>query len=391
VARSGPRIQSPGGTPGRSRSGFWRPSSTPAWSIRRARRSPASACACRSTTRSVMPTSSIGSRTASPAPRTSCALDTRAGLCAHARLRGRCGSGTRHAAATALDPEPIPAARLARTGAGASFLVLVLLRPLLWVQQASAVADVRDDSGHGHSRAAWCGVCVDILPSPPCGAGLGAASAQGVGPCSLRRARLPAVATRLLPVGCRGRHHSRGQYRHDVPVQQQPPAALPAGAFLGLCNEVTEPTVTCHRTCAWGPAGLGQFWPVGGADHHQHHKNNTTTVTNTVASDAAHEHNTTLGLLQYGFGASVAMETTSAAVSLAASRGTATSMATTRLTSFPTSTNVVVVNYDLLQGNLGVPFLKVHTFFLSTLLLYHRMLGLCSYGLGLSLSVFRIT
>jgi hypothetical protein len=130
---------------------------------------------------------------------------------------------------------------------------------------------------------------------------------------------------------------------------------------------------------------------VGGADHHQHHKNNTTTVTNTVASDAAHEHNTTLGLLQYGFGASVAMETTSAAVSLAASRGTATSMATTRLTSFPTSTNVVVVNYDLLQGNLGVPFLKVHTFFLSTLLLYHRMLGLCSYGLGLSLSVFRIT
>jgi hypothetical protein len=147
-----------------------------------------------------------------------------------------------------------------------------------------------------------------------------------------------------------------GQYRHDVPVQQQPPATLPAGAFLGLYNEVTEPTVTGHRTCAWGPAGLGQFWPVGGADHHQHHKHNTTAATNTVARDAAHEHATTLGLLQYGFEASAAMETASAAVPLAASPGTAASVATAGLTSLPASTNAVVVNYDLLQGNLGVPF-----------------------------------
>ncbi|NP_001288514.1 WUSCHEL-related homeobox 7-like [Zea mays] len=145
-----------------------------------------------------------------------------------------------------------------------------------------------------------------------------------------------------------------GQYRHDVPVQQQPPATLPAGAFLGLYNEVTEPTVTGHRTCAWGPAGLGQFWPVGGADHHQHHKHNTTAATNTVARDAAHEHATTLGLLQYGFEASAAMETASAAVPLAASPGTAASVATAGLTSLPASTNAVVVNYDLLQG-LAVP------------------------------------
>jgi hypothetical protein len=145
-----------------------------------------------------------------------------------------------------------------------------------------------------------------------------------------------------------------GQYRHDVPVQQQqPPAALPAGAFLGLCNEVTEPTVTDHRTCAWA---RGQFWPVGGADHYQLHNNNTTAATNTVARDAAHEHATTLGLLQYGFGASAAMETASAAVPLAASPGTAATMATAGLTALPASTNAVIVNYDLLQGNLGVPF-----------------------------------
>lgn len=63
---------------------------------------------------------------------------------ARAGLRGRCGSSARHAAAATLDPEPIPAARLARAGAGASFLVHVLLRPLLWVQQAGAAPDVHD-------------------------------------------------------------------------------------------------------------------------------------------------------------------------------------------------------------------------------------------------------
>jgi hypothetical protein len=102
---------------------------------------------------------------------------------------------------------------------------------------------------------------------------------------------------------------------------------------------------------------------VGGADHHQHHKNNTTATTNTVARDAAHEHNTTLGLLQYGFGDSAAMETTSMAVPLTASPGTAASVVTAGLTALPLSTNAVVVNYDLLQDNLGVPFLKVRTFF----------------------------
>jgi hypothetical protein len=82
----------------------------------------------------------------------------------------------------------------------------------------------------------------------------------------------------------------------------------------------------------------------------------------------------------------------SAAVPLAASSGSAASVATAGLTALHASTNDVVVNYDLLQGNLGVPFLNVRTFFfLNTLLLYHRMLGLCSYGLGLSLSVLHIT
>ncbi|NP_001354193.1 WUSCHEL-related homeobox 7 [Zea mays] len=148
-----------------------------------------------------------------------------------------------------------------------------------------------------------------------------------------------------------------GQYMH-VPVQQQPPAPLPAGALLGLCNDVTEPTavVTGHKTCAWGPAGLGQSWPCGGADHHQPGKNN-----NTAARELAHEDDATkLGLLQYGFGATTAMEAAPAVAPLAASpAGGAVTMAsvsasTAGLTGFPASTNGVVANYDLLQG-LAVP------------------------------------
>jgi hypothetical protein len=150
---------------------------------------------------------------------------------------------------------------------------------------------------------------------------------------------------------------SGGQYMH-VPVPQQPPAALPAGAFLGLCNDVTEPTVTGHRTCAWGPAGLGQFWLGGGADHRQLGKNNTTVAINTVAREVAHDDATKLGLLQYGFGASTAMEAAaSAAAPLAASpAGAAVTVAsvaatTAGLTGLPASTtNGVVANYDLLQG-----------------------------------------
>jgi hypothetical protein len=65
-----------------------------------------------------------------------------------------------------------------------------------------------------------------------------------------------------------------GQYMHvAAPVQQQPPAALPAGAFLGLCNEVTGPAITDQRTCAGWGAGLGQYCLGGGADHHQLGKN----------------------------------------------------------------------------------------------------------------------
>jgi len=145
-----------------------------------------------------------------------------------------------------------------------------------------------------------------------------------------------------------------GQYMHVPVQQQQPPAALPAGAFLGLCNELTtEPTVTGHRTCAWSPAGLGQFWLGGGADHHQLGKNNSTTAaTNTVAREVAHEDATKLGLLQYGFGASTAMEAAPLAASPAGATVTVASVAATTagLTGLPASTNGVVANYDLLQG-----------------------------------------
>ncbi|KAG0538830.1 hypothetical protein BDA96_03G270700 [Sorghum bicolor] len=146
-----------------------------------------------------------------------------------------------------------------------------------------------------------------------------------------------------------------GQYMH-VPVQQQPPAAFSAGAFLGLCNEVTEPTVvTGHRTCA----GLGQFWLGGGADHHQLiGKNNTTAATNTVVREVAHEDATKLGLLQYGFGASTAMEAAPLAASPAGAAVTVACVAaaTAGLTGLPpASTNGVVANYDLLQGLAGVP------------------------------------
>ncbi|KAJ1284689.1 hypothetical protein BS78_03G224300 [Paspalum vaginatum] len=151
-----------------------------------------------------------------------------------------------------------------------------------------------------------------------------------------------------------------GQYAL-VPAQQQPPA-LPAGPFLGLCNEaVTAPTtITGHRTCAWG-AGLGQFWTGGGADHHQLIGRNTTAATNcvSVAREVAHDDATKLGLLQYSFGVSTDVEAASAAaVSLVASSPDAavTVAATTAgagLTGLPARTTApagVVANYDLLQG-----------------------------------------
>ncbi|TKW15940.1 hypothetical protein SEVIR_5G266300v4 [Setaria viridis] len=144
-----------------------------------------------------------------------------------------------------------------------------------------------------------------------------------------------------------------GQYMHvPVPVQQQPPAALPAGAFLGLCNEVTEPAITGQRTCTTWGAGLGQYCPGGGAEHHQLGKNTDAAP----AREVAHEDATKLGLLQYCFGDSTAVDATAgaattrdAAVTVATVAATAT---TARLTGLPASSaapNGVVANYDLMQ------------------------------------------
>ncbi|XP_062203424.1 WUSCHEL-related homeobox 7-like [Phragmites australis] len=144
------------------------------------------------------------------------------------------------------------------------------------------------------------------------------------------------------------------QYMH-VPAQQQTPP-LPAGTFLGHCNEVTEPTITGHRSCAWG-AGLGQYWP-GGADHHQLGRN--TATSNTVAREqVVHEDALKLGLLQYGFGVSMDVDASSAAdtMPLVASPDATVTVAsvaasTAGLAGFAASTvaNGVIANYDQLQG-----------------------------------------
>ncbi|XP_062179973.1 WUSCHEL-related homeobox 7-like [Phragmites australis] len=143
------------------------------------------------------------------------------------------------------------------------------------------------------------------------------------------------------------------QYMH-VPAQLQAPA-LPTGTFLGQCNEVTGPTITGHRSCAWG-AGLGQYWPGGGADHHQLGKN--AAASNTVAREVAQEDATKPGLLQYGLGVVTAVDTASAAATLplAASPDASVTIAsvtasTAGLTRFAASTapNDVVANYDPLQ------------------------------------------
>ncbi|WVZ69336.1 hypothetical protein U9M48_018136 [Paspalum notatum var. saurae] len=155
-----------------------------------------------------------------------------------------------------------------------------------------------------------------------------------------------------------------GQYAH---AQQQPPA-LPAGPFLGLCNNeaVTGPTTITggHRTCAWGAGLVGQFWTGGGADHHhQLISRNNTAATNSlaVAREVAHDDATKLGLLQYSFGVSTpGVEAAAAVPALAASPDAAVTVAsvaaatTAGLTGLPASTTapngVVVANYDLLQG-----------------------------------------
>ncbi|KAG2599666.1 hypothetical protein PVAP13_5KG421205 [Panicum virgatum] len=153
-----------------------------------------------------------------------------------------------------------------------------------------------------------------------------------------------------------------GQYM-PVPVQQHPPASLPAGAFLGRCNEVTGPAIAGQRTCAWG-AGLGQYCPGGGgADHHQLELSKNTTAaapTNAVAREVAHEDSTKLGLLPYCFGDCTAVDAASIAATtspLAATPDAAVTVAsvaasTAGLPGLPASAaapNGVVASYDLLH------------------------------------------
>ncbi|CAO2204306.1 unnamed protein product [Urochloa humidicola] len=169
-----------------------------------------------------------------------------------------------------------------------------------------------------------------------------------------------------------------GQYMH-VPAQQPPPppASLPAGAFLGLCNEAAAgPAIAGQRTCAaaWG-AGVGQYCSAtgGGGDHHHQlglGRNTGAAATNTVGAtrEVARDDATKLGLLQYCFGDSAAAASPLAATAPADAAVTVASVAagatTAGLTGLPASSaapNGVVANYDLLQlqglaaaGALGV-------------------------------------
>ncbi|CAL4962172.1 unnamed protein product [Urochloa decumbens] len=164
-----------------------------------------------------------------------------------------------------------------------------------------------------------------------------------------------------------------GQYM-PVPTQQQPAAALPAGAFLGLCNEAAAgPGIAAgqQRTCAGWGAGLGQYCSGGGgADHHQLGlgRNTGAAATHAVgAREVARDDATKLGLLQYCFGdsavASVAATSPLAATMPDTAAVTVASVAA--MTGLPSSTaaapNGFVANYDLLQlqglaadGALGV-------------------------------------
>jgi hypothetical protein len=148
----------------------------------------------------------------------------------------------------------------------------------------------------------------------------------------------------------------------QVPVQQQQqqPQAVPAGPFLGLCNEVLAPTInTGHWSCASRAQGLGHCWPLGAADHHQLCKNTTASNTD-VTKEVAHEDATKPGLLQYDFGVSAGMDAVLPGVTLpilaspvAAVTVASVAAATAGLTgglAAANAANVVVTNYDQFQG-----------------------------------------
>ncbi|XP_040375871.1 WUSCHEL-related homeobox 7-like [Oryza brachyantha] len=92
-----------------------------------------------------------------------------------------------------------------------------------------------------------------------------------------------------------------GQYMHlPVPVQQPPSSPATTCMFKGLCNELTGPNTTGHRSCAW-TAGLGgQHWS-GSADQFGLGKNSEASIA-AVSREDAHDHATKLGMLQYGYG-----------------------------------------------------------------------------------------
>uniref|UniRef100_A0A0E0JM59 Homeobox domain-containing protein n=1 Tax=Oryza punctata TaxID=4537 RepID=A0A0E0JM59_ORYPU len=94
-----------------------------------------------------------------------------------------------------------------------------------------------------------------------------------------------------------------GQYMHlPVPAAQPPSSPGAGGMFWGLCNDVSAPNNTGHKSCAWS-AGLGQHW-CGSADQLGLGKSSAASIAAGLSRpEEAHDVDATkLGLLQYGFG-----------------------------------------------------------------------------------------
>ncbi|KAL5223033.1 hypothetical protein ABZP36_027746 [Zizania latifolia] len=150
-----------------------------------------------------------------------------------------------------------------------------------------------------------------------------------------------------------------GQYMHlPVPVHQ-PPSSPAAGMIWGLCNDVSEPNNSGHRSCAWS-AGFGQQWSSGAADQLGLDKSSAASIAGAVSREDTHVDATKLGLLQYGFGIStpalhvdVTCAATAGTLPLVASSPDAavTVAATAGLTDFAASTIPTgVVADNPLQG-----------------------------------------
>uniref|UniRef100_J3L2P4 Homeobox domain-containing protein n=1 Tax=Oryza brachyantha TaxID=4533 RepID=J3L2P4_ORYBR len=121
-------------------------------------------------------------------------------------------------------------------------------------------------------------------------------SSKPVRPMSTQAMSATAAMDLLSPlaVACHQQMFYQGQ---PVESATAPP---PVPASKGLCNELTGPNTTGHRSCAW-TAGLGgQHWS-GSADQFGLGKNSEASIA-AVSREDAHDHATKLGMLQYGYG-----------------------------------------------------------------------------------------